>query len=241
MQTYIDIHSHILPGVDDGAQDLEMSIRMLCLASENGIGKIILTPHNKPMHHNFGPKKMRILSEQLEKEMRRKGLEIELYIGNEIYYRSDILELLEEEKACTMAGSTYVLVEFGPMDDYDYIRSGIYRLTSGGYQPILAHVERYGSICSHTGRVEELVKLGGYIQVNAGSVMGQYGYQAKYFTRRLLKQQMVHFVATDAHNDEKRGPYLLDCAKYIDKKYGGEYAQRIFWDNPEHVIAGEYI
>lgn len=241
MSSYIDIHSHILPQIDDGAKNIDMSIKMLRIAQQNGIYSIILTPHNKPMHHNASPEKIRSLTDEVQEAANKKEIAIRLYVGNEIYYRSNILEILEERKASTLADSMYVLVEFGPMDDFDYIRNGIYQLLSGGFRPILAHVERYGSVASSVERVRELVKMGCYIQINAGSVMGQYGFGTKKFTRQILKQGLVHFVATDAHDDVRRRPCLLDCAKYIDKKFGEDYAEKILKENPEKVINNEYI
>lgn len=241
MSSYIDIHSHILPQIDDGAKNIDMSIKMLRIAQQNGIYSIILTPHNKPMHHNASPEKIRSLTDELQEAANKKEIVIRLYVGNEIYYRSNILEILDERKASTLADSMYVLVEFGPMDDFDYIRNGIYQLLSGGFRPILAHVERYGSVASSVERVRELVKMGCYIQINAGSVMGQYGFGTKKFTRQILKQGLVHFVATDAHDDVRRRPCLLDCAKYIDKKFGEDYAEKILKENPEKVINNEYI
>lgn len=241
MMRYIDIHSHLLPGIDDGAQDLEMSMEMFRIAAENGIGQMILTPHNKPMHKNAGPARIEGMTRQLQECLKKEGIGIQLYAGSELYYRSDVLEELDGGKALTMAGSGYVLTEFGPGDDYEYIRGGIYRIMAGGYRPILAHVERYGSVCGEPGRVGDLVAMGCYIQVNAGSIMGQYGLRTKTLARRLLKQRLVHFVATDAHNAGKRSPAIYECARYIEKKYGQEYAKRLLTDNPMRVINDEYI
>lgn len=241
MNSYIDIHSHILPQIDDGADSFETSIEMLHIAWKNGIGAIILTPHNKPMRHNASPATIQKLIKKLEEEALHRGIEIRLYAGNEIYYRSDILETLEDMQACTMADSSYVLVEFNPMDDFDYIKGGIYRVLSGGYRPIIAHIERYRSIFTKEERVEELIEMGCYVQINAGSVMGQYGFGAKHFTRRLLRQEMVHFIATDAHNADKRKPELGNCVRYICKKYSESYASKLVYENPVHVIRNEYI
>lgn len=241
MSSYIDIHSHILPQIDDGAENFEMCMKMLRIAHENEINKIILTPHNKPTHHSAGPGRIMRQINELQEEIEKQGLAITLYAGNEIYYRSDILTLLEEKGACTMAGSDYVLVEYNPMDDFSCIRKGIYQLLSGGYFPILAHAERYSALYASTDRVKELIDLGCYIQVNAGSIMGQYGFGIKKCSRRLLKQELVHFVATDAHDDVSRTPCLLGCTKYIRKKYGDERVERIFVENPSHIIANEYI
>lgn len=242
MQGYIDIHSHILPGVDDGAKNLAMSLQMLRIAQVQGIGEIILTPHNKPMHRNISPQSLLRHMEELQEAMQTGGINIRLYAGNEIYYRSDVVELLEQGEACTMAGSSYVLVEFNPMDDFEYIRNGIYQLMAGGFKPILAHVERYKGVVSSIGRAEELVRMGCYLQVNAGSIIGKYGYMTKRFTKQMLKKRLVHFVATDAHRDEgNRAPYLQNCVKYIRGHYGEEYMRQLLQVHPRKVIADEYI
>lgn len=240
-QGYTDIHAHLFPGVDDGAQSMEMSLKMFRIAWDNGIRRMILTPHNKPMRRNISRESLEKGLEELRRAIGAEGMDMELYPGSEVYYRRDAAELLERREIPTMAGSSYVLVEFGPMDDFDYMRGGIYQLMAGGYKPILAHAERYKCILSSPGRVKELGSMGCCIQVNAGSVMGVNGWQAKHFTRRLLKEELVHFVATDAHNNGKRAPYLLNCAKYISRHFGEDYTVRILQVNPSKIIADEYV
>lgn len=241
MDSYIDIHSHILPQLDDGAEDFEMSVKMLRMAEKNGICKIILTPHNKPMHHNASPETIQKVIQKLEKEISRSNVQIRLYAGNEIYYRSDILELLEEGRVCTMAGSSYVLVEFNPMEDFEHIRRGLYKVLSGGYRPIIAHIERYRNVCVKEEKVEELIEMGCYVQVNAGSIMGQYGIGTKNVAKRLLKEGLVHFVATDAHDTDRRKPDLAECVRCISRKYGDAFVKKLVYENPVHVIENEYI
>lgn len=241
MQGLTDIHSHVLSGVDDGALDNGISMEMLRIAWKDGINRIILTPHNKPMRHNVSLKTMKLMSEQLQKDAQAEGMEFSFYLGNEVYYRSDVIEDIEEGKACIMTGTSYVLTEFGPMDDFDYIRNGIYKILSAGYRPIIAHVERYNCMLSKPERVEELHEMGCYIQVNAGSVMGQYGFAAKRMCKKLLKQELVHFIASDAHDTEKRAPLLSECAGYVEKKFGESYMQKIFYKNVDKLLADEYI
>lgn len=241
MERYVDIHSHILPAIDDGAKNHEMSMEMLRIAYENGIGGIILTPHHKPMRNNAGIGQVKLLTERLQEAAEKEGVDIRLYTGNEFYYSSETIRALEEKRACTLAGSHYVLVEFGPMDEADYIRGGIYQILSAGYRPILAHAERYGNICKEIGRMEDLAAMGCYIQVNAGSVMGQFGMMARQAARKLLKKELVHFVATDAHNDGRRKPALLECAKFLERRYGKEYKERLLCVNPMYIIANRYI
>ncbi len=241
IRKYFDIHIHVLPGIDDGAENLETSMEMLRIAAVHGTEGMILTPHNKPGRHNAGPEKIASLIRELEEEMQKNGIPVRLYPGNELYYRSGLSEEIGEKRAVTLADSDYVLVEFNPMDDYDYIRNGIYSLLAGGYRPILAHVERYSKVCTGTARVEDLTKMGAYIQVNAGSIMGDFGLPAKLFTRKLLSRQLVHFVASDAHDTGKRSPKLSECAAWVGKKYGEDYLKELFYENPMHVIRNEYI
>lgn len=241
MNELIDIHSHILPAVDDGSESSQMSLEMLRIAWDEGIRKIILTPHNKPMRHNVSCETMKKMMQELLEIARHQGMKFDFFTGNEIYYSSEAVSRLEEKKACTLAGSEYVLMEFGPMDDYDYIRNGIYQVMAGGYHPVLAHAERYKNVCIKAERARELVEMGCYIQLNAGSIMGQYGYGTKQFCKKLLKQQLVHFVATDAHNTGKRGPYLAECKRYLMKKTGEAYTKRILYENPMCIIRNEYL
>lgn len=241
MKNFIDIHSHILPGADDGSDSFEMSMRMLKCAVDDGISGMILTPHNKPGHRHMHFSKMESYVEKLQKLMAEGNIEIELYIGSELYYRSGLLQEIEDNISATLAGSRYVLLEFNPLEDYDYIRNGCYSLLMGGYYPVLAHAERYQNVCTKKHGIEELIEMGCYIQVNAGSVMGKSGLKAKRFLRDMLKQRQVHFIATDAHDMKKRAPYLSDCANYIRKKYGEDYSEKLFCENPLCVIRDKDI
>lgn len=236
MESYIDIHSHILPQIDDGAKSFEISLQMLDAAAKSGIGQIILTPHNKPMRHSASPGRVKALKEELEREAQSRGIHVRLYTGNEVYYRSSAAEELAEGKACTLAGSKYVLTEFNPMDDYDYIRNGIYSLLAAGYRPVLAHVERYSQICAKPQRAEELAELGSCLQVNAGSIMGEAGFRARRIAGKLLKQRLVHFVATDAHDMGRRKPGLAACASYVARRFGAGYMRELFYENPMCVV-----
>lgn len=241
MNGWIDIHSHLLPGIDDGAKDIQITLEMFRIAKENGIKTMIMTPHFKPMRHNASPEKIAGLISRIEEVLRREKIDIQLYTGNEIYYHSEAVLKIEEKEVCTMANSDYVLTEFNPMDEYDYIRKGIYQVISGGYRPILAHAERYESVSKSVEHVEDLIQMGCYIQLNAGSIMGQIGFGKKQFCKQLLKHRLVHFVATDAHDTKKRAPQLKECAKYIGKKCGADYVKELLYENPMRIIQNEYI
>ncbi|WP_034467582.1 CpsB/CapC family capsule biosynthesis tyrosine phosphatase [Butyrivibrio proteoclasticus] len=241
MPTSIDIHCHIMPGVDDGSPDMETSLKMLRIAAKNDITHIILTPHHKPMHHNVSPEHNVAYTDRLQQALDREGLNIKLYSGNEIYYSDETFRELEEGRITTLAGSDYVLVEFHPTNPYKAIHNAAYQVQAAGYIPVIAHVERYSDMVSKPARVEELVDMGCLIQVNANSVMGKYGFGISSFTKKLLKNRLVHFVATDAHDTGKRAPELLECRRFVDRKFGEDYGRRIFYDNPMSIIHNETI
>ena len=241
MKKLIDIHSHILPGVDDGSDSYETSMQMLRCAADDGISGMILTPHNKPAHRHMAFSQIISKVEKLRKMISEENINIELYLGSELYYRRGLLEEMESDRSGTLAGSRYALVEFNPLEDYDYIRNGIYSLLMGGYYPVLAHVERYRNVCIKKYGVEDLIEMGCYIQVNAGSILGKSDPKTRRFVKSILKQRQVHFIATDAHDTGSRAPYLSDCADYVRRKYGEDYSRELFCENPMYVIEDKEI
>lgn len=236
---YTDIHSHIIPGVDDGSADMEQSVRMLRVAEENHIRKIILTPHNKPHTRNASPEVLKKKVAELRQKISENSLNIELFLGTEIYYRDSVADLLDEGQICTMADTEYVLVEFSPTDEYSYIYSALSKIQDYGYKPILAHVERYDSITrKKLTRAMELSRHEILLQLNAGSIMGAFGRGPQKFCKLLLKKQLADFVATDAHRDTGRAPYMTECADYLYKKYDQYYVDAILFKNADELIFG---
>ncbi|MBO4845808.1 MAG: hypothetical protein J5525_05810 [Lachnospiraceae bacterium] len=241
MNRIFDMHNHILWGVDDGSQDIEMTLRMLRMAEQDGITDIILTPHNKPNRRNLYATEMVDMIAELKKKIAVEGIRMNLYPGNEIFYRLDVCERLEIGKAATMAGSRYVLLEFNPMDDWEHIKRGADDLLQGGYFPIIAHVERYVNVIKDIDRVDYLVDKGCYIQINAASIMGEIGFIVKKQCKNLMKEGLVSFIATDAHEDVRRVPKLAECVRYITKKYGEETAFKLFETNPQMILDDKII
>ncbi len=240
-QPTIDMHCHVMPGVDDGSPDMATSLEMLRIAAKDGITHMILTPHHKPMHHNVSPEHNITYRKKLQEAATAEGIKVKLFSGNEIYYSDETMEELEQGRICPLAGSDYVLVEFHPTNPYKAIQNAANRVQAAGFIPIIAHVERYSDIVSHPARVDDLVEMGCYIQVNASSVMGKYGFGISHFTRKLLKNELVHFVASDAHDTGRRAPQLYECRSYVERKYGADYGKKLFFLNPANVIRNELI
>ncbi len=218
-----------------------MSIRMLQKAREEGISKIILTPHYKPMHRKLDTGIVKRAFEELKGKAAQENIPVKLYIGNEIYYSSETVKMLQKGKAFTLADTVYVLVEFNPAEDFAYIRDGAYNLLSEGYCPILAHVERYLCLMDKKAKVDELAAKGCCLQINASSITGENGRSSRQDVKWLLKNGYVHFVASDAHDDSGRPPRLAQAAAYVGRHYGERYCEQIFRSNGEKLLAGGYL
>lgn len=241
-ERFIDIHTHILPGVDDGAGSLEESISMLRQAEKENIGSMILTPHQKPDRRCVSPDGMARRMQRLQEIADREKTGIRLYSGGELFYRHSLAEELRCGKVITLADSRYVLVEFFPQEQYEYIRNGLYSLLAEGYLPVVAHVERYAQVNESRERQEELLDMGCYFQVNAGTLTGNAGFGMKRTAWQLVKRKQVHFIGTDAHRaNGSRTPRLLHCAKLLEKKCGSRYAAQLLYQNAEMILQNEEL
>ena len=228
----VDIHCHILPGVDDGAPDMETSRAMIRDAYEQGVRYIIATPHYRP--EMFEPSMKKVIRVYHELRDYAEEVGIGLRLGCEYYRNEQMIRHLDKKLRPTMLGSRYVLTEFSTNDSFVTVRNYIYELITKGYRPIVAHVERY-FCCQEPERIQELKKLGAQIQINADSVLGYEGHTIKKFCAGLMKDDRVDFIGSDAHNLEGRKMNLGKCATYVRKKMGQDYAEEIFVDNPRRI------
>ncbi len=235
------MHCHIMPGVDDGSRDIDMSRNMIDIAYGEGIDTVILTPHCKPGPDRVSPDDIRAFADRMTEETRDLGRPVSFYPGNEVLYYTDCIEELDQGRICTLVDSKYVLVEFEPMDDIERICTGVRALMYGGYRPVLAHIERYAVMIGSESNWRRVADMGCLIQVNTSSVIGDFGHKAKAYTKKLLKEHAVHFVATDAHSDRRRAPYMEKCAKYLRKKCGDTYADSLINTNVHRLIDGELL
>lgn len=233
---FVDIHSHILPGLDDGSKSMEQSLEMLKIARQEGIHAIIATTHNMPGKGCPTGDVLKEALKQLRTEARAAGVDIDIYLGTEYYYREEVRELFEQQKAVTMSDSKYVLLEFHPAEDKTYIYNAVRDTYSSGYTPIIAHVERYEQLMKKTEYVKKLRDMGALIQINASSVIGGNGYHTKREVKRLLRERLVDFVSTDAHSDRHRSPRMEKCAAYLYKKFDSDYADRLLYKNAEKYL-----
>ena len=221
---YIDMHSHILPGMDDGSRSMGQTLRMLETAVSEGITTMMATPHNMPGKGCPPGSVVRRKVDELRRTVEQEGIPLEIVAGTEYYYREEVLDILDSEDAVTLGNSDCVLVEFEPLAERNYIRNALRNILGLGYRPVIAHVERYAKLMEDTAVLGDMRKNGILVQVNAMSVTGDNGRQAKKDVRNLLKKGLVDFVATDAHSDGRRAPYMEKCAEVLYRKCGTEYA-----------------
>lgn len=227
--TMIDIHCHILPGVDDGAKDEAMAIGMIEKSVNDGVSHIILTPHFRKYDPNKQLKQKAVF-ESLKKIVKDKNMNVELYLGKEVYFKDN---LLEQVKHLTIEGSPYILVEFSTTVEQN-IDEVIFNLKVSKLKPIIAHVERYPYLKKED--YHQIRLTGGLLQVNAGAIKGFEGFGKRRLVNYLLKNQLVDVVASDAHNLTNRKPNLKNAYKTVLKKYGKAYADLIFFENAKKII-----
>ncbi len=230
----VDIHTHIIHKVDDGAKSIENSISMIEMAKRAGTTDIICTPHYRKGYFETAKGEIENCFNELIE--RAKDLNVNLYLGQEVATNRVVNELIKSGSVFTLANSRYVLLEFDYNNFVD-ISNVCFELKVCGFVPIIAHVERYTYV--DASDVEEFIDSGALIQINASSVVD--GIFAKYRKKvdKYLKLNLVHFVASDIHSGRK---YLLDKAYLaIKKKFGKERADKLFIENGKKVINNEFI
>ena len=238
MTGYWDVHCHLLPGVDDGADSLAESMRMLRMEYADGVRHMIATPHYRAGMFETPLEKLEAQYEAVCREARRELPGLMIYLGCEFYANMDMVEMLAARKRPLMGNSRAVLAEFSGNTPAEFIRERTAALRAAGFTPILAPVERYACLRENLTLVRELVGMGAYIQVNAGSILGEHGRRCRKFCSRLRKENLIHLVGSDAHGDQVRPPRIGACAAYLKKKCGSEYVNQIFCANPEGIFAG---
>ena len=181
MEGFIDMHCHILPGVDDGAKDIKETKEMLRIAYEEGIRCIIATPHHHPKRGKESPKILRRQAKLVREAAHEIDEHFRIYLGTEIFFGQDVPDKLEAGEILSMNNRDYVLVEFSPSDTYAYIRQSLQQMQMAGYEVILAHVERYNCIIKEIELAEQLWEMGIRLQVNADSITGENGRELKKF------------------------------------------------------------
>lgn len=240
MNGFTDIHTHILPGVDDGAAGMPQALELVRMAWKNGTRTLFLTPHYRGKFKE-SPQWLRESFSMFSQMVREELPAMKLVLGSEVHYEAEMPERIQQKQVLSINDSQYLLLEFRGSSLRSQIIAGVSEVIRCGFIPIIAHVERYQEFLTDDSLVPEVLEKGALVQLNADSVMGQNGLRVKKFCHRMLKEQMVHFIASDAHDTRKRPPLLRDCFLRVHKKYGEEYAAQVFYHNAQAVIENQVI
>lgn len=232
----IDIHCHLLFGVDDGAKTIEESVAMLNEANRQGVTGIILTPHYRHGMFSYPKEKIEEHFALLQPYAKEQG--IELALGTEYHVNSHMVEAFKNGRCRTLADTRYVLAEFAYDAEYSYIYQMVQKLVFHGFVPVIAHIERCKVIIGEIEEAESLRQLGAWIQVNADAVLGMEGLSSKHFCKKMLQSGYVDVIASDSHSMGKRACHLDKCYTFLIKKYGEEYAKQLLYDNPYRIWNG---
>lgn len=241
MKRMIDIHNHVLFNVDDGSSSLEMSLSMAQQAANRGITDIVATPHQLEQHQI---EKCQIRQEKvynayriLQEEIKKNNIPINLYLGSELYF-SPLVKYAQNTPYFTYNDQgKYVLVEFSLTWRPNGHKELFYDLINNGCTPILAHPARYVYFWEIIEDIMDLIKMGTLVQINSGSLLGYNGKKAQYISELLLRKELVHIVASDAHKTRESAGFTLPIAvKEFSKKYPNIPFEDYTWHNPENII-----
>jgi protein-tyrosine phosphatase len=232
----IDLHSHLLPGIDDGSKDLAMSLAMARMASADGISTIACTPHILPGVYNNNGLAIRKAVARLAQSINEAGIPISLVTGADVHIAPDLDVQLKDGRALTLNNSRYFLLEpphhvLPPrLDDL------IFGLQAAGYVPILTHPERLSWLEGHYDLIGRLVSSSVLMQITAGSVMGRFGRRPCYWAERMLDEGLCHLLATDAHNTEQRVPRLAEARDVVAQRLGDDEAINLVLRRPQGIL-----
>lgn len=231
----IDLHHHCLPGVDDGPREWDEALAMLGMAAEEGIETIVATPH---VLRGRWPALSPLELEERAASLREKsGNRPRLLLGSEYYFSHDMADILQAGNAIVpLAGSRYVLLELAANSVPPMFEQPLYRAQLEGWIPIIAHPERNLVFQKHPELVAELIHHGARMQITATSLIGAFGGEAQKAAETFLRRGLVHFVATDAHNIDRRTPRIRESLAALTEVAGAAVTVSLTRDNPQAVL-----
>lgn len=233
----IDLHCHILPGIDDGARTLDEAIEMCRMAAAEGCRAMVATPHQRRgAWWNADRESITGIAKKVQAAV---GSVLRIYLGGEVHVDSDLLAEVEKLPGggiFTLAGSKYLLIELGAHGRGSEAIHVVHELTVAGWRPILAHPELIPWLADDFDLLERLVALGARLQLTAMSVTGDFGQLPQASTHTLIEAGLAHFVASDCHDRQRRPPGMRRAYHLIAGRWGAEVAKRLVSDNPRAVV-----
>lgn len=238
----VDIHSHILPFVDDGADSIFEAMEMLRIASYSGTRSIVLTPHTYLFDDSMNePEYIAVVFDAFKQKLDKEGIDIDIYLGGEVFCNDKTLTLVKQHKIPTINKSRFVLVEFDFFASIDYICDSLRVFSSLGYVPIVAHPERYECLKHGYKAGLDIMNSGALLQINKGSIFGDFGVGARSCANELMQHKMAHFVASDAHSSHGRNPDMELAYDIVKDELGEKSANSLFDVNPSAILTNSKL
>lgn len=232
----IDLHCHMLPGIDDGAPDLEVALAMARCAIDDGITLTACTPHIYPgLYENDRPGIEAAIA-ALREALREAGIPLALSIGADTHLAPDLVGGIRSGRIPTLGGSRYLLFEPPHHVAPPRFEESVFNLMAAGYVPVITHPERLSWIETHYATFARLAHAGAWIQVTAGAVTGRFGRRPRYWAERLLDEGLVHILATDSHHIDKRPPLLAEGREAAARRLGAEEAGHLVLTRPRGIL-----
>lgn len=237
----IDIHCHILPGMDDGPASLGESLAMCRAAAEDGIGTIVAAPHFKPGTYEFTRPEILDRIRVLQAAVKKEGMNVTILPGAEVTVSPEMHAHLAPEKGLTINGGRYFLAEFSPHSVPSQWDTFLLSFLASGMTPIIAHPERNAWFMTHPEALSAAVQSGILVQITAASLTGGFGEEARDFSIRLLRSNLVHAIASDGHSADLRPPRLAEAVSLAEELVGKEMARALVTSIPQAIISGRKI
>ena len=232
----LDLHCHILPGIDDGATDLDMALQMARIAADDGIHTIACTPHIYPGMYDNNADGIRAAIAAFQAELDHRGIPLRLVEGADVHLDLDLVGGIRAGRVPTLARSRYLLLEPPHHVAPPRFEDTIFRLMLAGYVPVITHPERLSWIEGHYGVFQRLVKGGAWMQITAGSTTGRFGKRPRYWADRMLDERLVHILATDAHHPRRRPPLLAEGRDAAARRVGEQEATNMVLTRPQGIV-----
>lgn len=233
----IDLHCHMLPGIDDGAPDLATALDMARMAVADGIRVTACTPHIYPgMYANTAPG-IRAAISRFADELRRHGIPLHLEAGADTHLQPGLPAAIRGGRIPTLAGSRYLLLEPPHHVAPPHLDQSLFELQVAGYVPVITHPERLSWLADHYATMQRAVAAGTWMQITAGSLTGRFGRAARYWAERMLDEGLVHLLATDAHDLKRRPPLLAEGREAAARRLGETEAGHLVHTRPAGIVA----
>ena len=232
----IDLHCHLLPGIDDGAADLSVSLEMARVAAEEGVTTIVCTPHILPTVYDNTGKAIRAAVGRLQAEIRRNGIAIDLLPGADVHLTPHLVDGLRNGRVLSINDSRYFLLEPPHHVAPPRFEEAVFGLMTSGYVPILTHPERLAWVDQQYRMIQRLARAGMLMQITAGSVIGKFGRRARHWAEKMLEDGLVDVLASDAHDPERRPPRFREALEIIAERHGADAARRLVLDCPRAIL-----